>query len=86
MVSFITVHYVTTGNTFQNRVSDSLLGLEEGHPHSPSFKESYIASKISKSWLGEKKCKMQIISNLKAVGVYIKPNKPCIKTVRPILM
>ena len=27
----------------------------------PSFKESYIASKISKSWLCEKKCKMQII-------------------------
>ena len=23
----------------------------------PSFKESYIASKISKSWQGEKKCK-----------------------------
>ena len=34
MESFITVHYETTGITFQNRGSDSLLGFEEGHPHS----------------------------------------------------
>ena len=41
MESFITVHYVTTGISFQNRGSGSLLGFEEGHPHS--------ASKMSKS-------------------------------------
>ena len=49
MESFITVHYETTRITFQNRGSSSLLGFEEEHPH--------LASKISKSWLGEKKCK-----------------------------
>ena len=53
MESFITVHYETTGITFQNRGIDSLLGFEEGQPHS----KNHIASKISKSWLGEKKCK-----------------------------
>ena len=41
MESFITVHYETTGITFQNGGSGSLLGFEEGHPH--------LASKISKS-------------------------------------
>ena len=51
----MTVHYETTRITFQNRGSDPLLGFEEGHSHS---KKSYIASKISKSWLGEKKCKL----------------------------
>ena len=54
MESFITVHYETAGFTFQNRGSDSLLGFEELHPH---LKKLYITSKISKSWLGEKKCK-----------------------------
>ena len=49
MESFITVHYETTRITFQNRGSGSLLGFEEEHPH--------LASKLSKSWLGEKKCK-----------------------------
>ena len=38
----------------------SLLGFEEGRPHS---KGSYIATKISKIWLGEKKCKNEIIAN-----------------------
>ena len=52
MESFITVHYKTTRITFLNRGSDSLSGFEEGHPHSKNQ-----ASKISKSWLGEKKCK-----------------------------
>ena len=55
MESFIAVHYETTGITFQNRGSGSLLGFVEGHPH--------LASKISKSWLGEKKCKN--VNNLK---------------------
>ena len=55
MESFITVHYETTGITLQNRGSDSLLGFEEGHPHSKNH--NYIASKISKKWLGEKKSK-----------------------------
>ena len=55
MESFITVHYGTNGITFQSRGGDSLFGFEEGHPHSEN--QSYIASKISKSWLGEKKCK-----------------------------
>ena len=41
MEGFITVHYGTTGITFQNRGGDSLLGFEEGHSH--------LASKISKS-------------------------------------
>ena len=49
METFITVHYETTRITFQNRDSGSLLGFEEEHPH--------LASKISKSWLGEKKYK-----------------------------
>ena len=49
MESFITVHYKTTRITFQNRGSGSLLGFEEEHTH--------LASKISKSWLGEKKYK-----------------------------
>ena len=49
MESFITVHYETTRITLQNRGSGSSLGFEEEHPH--------LASKISKSWLGEKKCK-----------------------------
>ena len=49
MESFIIVHYETTRITFQNRGSDSLSGFEEEHPH--------LASKISKSWLGEKKYK-----------------------------
>ena len=49
MESFIAVHYETTGITFQNWGSGFLLGFEDGHP--------YLASKISKSWLGEKKCK-----------------------------
>ena len=31
MESFRTVHYETTGITFQNRGSDFLLGFEEGH-------------------------------------------------------
>ena len=53
MESFIAVHYETTRITFQNRGSDSLLGFKEGQPHS----QNHIASKISKSWLGEKKCK-----------------------------
>ena len=52
MESFITVHYEINEITFQNRGSNSFLGLEFG-----SFKESYISSKISKSWLCEKKCK-----------------------------
>ena len=30
MESFITVHYGTTGITFQNRGTDTLLGFEEG--------------------------------------------------------
>ena len=34
MESFITVHYETTGITFQNRGSDSLSEFEEGQPHS----------------------------------------------------
>ena len=34
MESFITVHYETTGITFQNWDSDSFLGFEERHPHS----------------------------------------------------
>ena len=33
MESFITVHYETTGITFQNRGSGALLGFEEEHPH-----------------------------------------------------
>ena len=49
MESFITVHYGTTGITFQNSGNDSLLGFEEGHAH--------LASKISKNQLDEKKCK-----------------------------
>ena len=49
MERFITVHYETTRITFQNRGSDSLLASEEGHPHSKNH--------ISKSCLGEKKCK-----------------------------
>ena len=49
MESFITVHYETTRITFQNRGNGSLLGFEEEHPH--------LASKISKSWLDEKKYK-----------------------------
>ena len=49
MESFLTVHYETTRITFQNRGSGSLLGFEEERPH--------LASKISISWLGEKKCK-----------------------------
>ena len=49
MESFITVHYETTGITFQYRGSGSLLGFEEEHPH--------LASKISKKSLGEKKYK-----------------------------
>ena len=47
MESLITVHYETTRIIFQNRRSGSLLGFEEEHPH--------LASKISKSWLSEKK-------------------------------
>ena len=34
MESFIAVHHENTGITLQNRGSDSLLGFEEGHPHS----------------------------------------------------
>ena len=34
MESLITVHHETTGINLQNRGSDSLLGFEEGHPHS----------------------------------------------------
>ena len=51
MESFITVttNHETTRITFQNRGSGSLLGFEEEHPH--------LASKVSKSWRGEKKCK-----------------------------
>ena len=49
MESFITIHYETTGITFQNRGSGALLGFEEEHPH--------LASKISKKSLGEKKYK-----------------------------
>ena len=49
MESFITVHCETTRITFQNRGSGSLLGFEEEHPH--------LASKISKSSLGEMKGK-----------------------------
>ena len=30
MESFLTVHYETTGITFQNRDSDSLLGFDKG--------------------------------------------------------
>ena len=41
MESFITVHYGTTGITFQNSGNDSLLGFEEGHAH--------LASKKSKN-------------------------------------
>ena len=57
MESFITVHYESTGFTFQNRGSDSFLGFEEGH----SFKESFIASKISNGWM-KRNAKMQITS------------------------
>ena len=37
MESFINVHYETTGITFKNRGSDSLLSFEEGHPHSKNM-------------------------------------------------
>ena len=49
MESFITVHYETTRITFQIRGSGSLLGFEEENPH--------LASEISISGLGVKKCK-----------------------------
>ena len=63
MESFITVHYATTRITFQNSGSGSLLGFEEEHPQ--------LASKISKSWLGEKKCKnANSFKHFKVLGVY----------------
>ena len=34
MERLLTVHYETTRITFQKRGSDSILGFEEGHPHS----------------------------------------------------
>ena len=84
MESFITVHYKTTGINFQNRGSDSFLGFEEGHPHS---KNHFLASKISKTWLDEKKCKNANNFNMfKALEAFIQPNKLCIKTLRPLLM
>ena len=49
MESFITVHYETIKITFQNWGSGSLSAFQDGHLH--------LASKISKRWLGEKKCK-----------------------------
>ena len=63
MESFITVHYETTKITFHNRGSGSLLGFEEEHPH--------LASKISKSWLGEKEMqKCKLFQNFEVLGVY----------------
>ena len=79
MESFITVPYETTRITFQSRGSESLLGFKEGHPHS----KNHVASKISKSWLGEKKCKnANNFKILKHWGCIFNQNKLCIKTVR----
>ena len=89
-MTYITVYYETTGIIFQKRGSDSLLGFEEGTLIQRFiYIVIYIASKISKGWLGEKinmqkKCKY--FQNFKAVGVDIKQNKLFIKRVMPILM
>ena len=46
MESVLTLHYGNTEIAFQNRGSDSLLGFEEGHPHSKNHTCSILSKQM----------------------------------------